>query len=422
MSNKQVSNSRHYREHTREQDGWTVLAPPVPPAVGGDLPPPPPYTPEAAPVVPVALLAAPRPTAGTNLPLTFDVPINSNIIGAKLASRTMSFTRDTSFAVAFLDICNMMEVDPSTACIGFKWDNERATQATHVLGNATDWENCLASGFGQQKRAKTRTVICIIKNMNEAMDTAQWAPNALLHTTTGKKRKSAARSSSPAIRTPKCTKEYRKLKANLKCSTHKDQFCFVSTVDGHHVPIDPFNVGLWAKEILLGKATVARPLENIVFKDCFMPSRKKPRIASSTSSNPCVPTIHVTVNTGGSNTSPPRCSPLATITNNIDTPTSPIRDQHSDDEICYQRVEQILQLIDDSGIFGDSAELTFPAVIFADVLHECNITHVGQVISLDADFYVREINMPSLRSRWRQWDAHRRERARCKQATQKSLN
>ncbi|KAJ7672908.1 hypothetical protein B0H17DRAFT_1141011 [Mycena rosella] len=37
MSHKKVSNARHYREHTREQDGWTVLAPP--PAVGDDLPP-----------------------------------------------------------------------------------------------------------------------------------------------------------------------------------------------------------------------------------------------------------------------------------------------------------------------------------------------------------------------------------------------
>ncbi|KAJ7366400.1 hypothetical protein DFH08DRAFT_797381 [Mycena albidolilacea] len=361
MSNKQVSNSHHYWEHTREQDGWTVLAPLVPPAVGGDLPPPPPYTPEAAPV---------HQSHRWQLPGQPPVP-------------TTSFTRDTSFAVAFLDICNMMEVDPSTACISFKWDNERATQATHVLGNATDWENCLASGFGQQKQTKTQTVICIIKNMNEAMDTAQWAPNTPLHTTTGKKRKSAA------------NQEYRELKANLKCSTHKDQFCFVSTVDGHHVPIDPFNVGLWAKEILPGKATVARPLENIVFKDCFMPSRKKPCIASSTSSNLYVPTIHVTVNTGGSNTSPPRRSPLATITNNIDTPTSPIRDQHSDDKIRYQRVEQILQLIDDGGIFGDSAELTFPAVIFADALHECDITYVSQVILLDTDFYVQEINMLS---------------------------
>ncbi|KAJ6524605.1 hypothetical protein DFH09DRAFT_1329373 [Mycena vulgaris] len=32
MSHKEVSNARHYREHSREQDGWTVLAPP--PAAG----------------------------------------------------------------------------------------------------------------------------------------------------------------------------------------------------------------------------------------------------------------------------------------------------------------------------------------------------------------------------------------------------
>ncbi|KAJ6596480.1 hypothetical protein B0H10DRAFT_2232489 [Mycena sp. CBHHK59/15] len=72
MSHKEVSNARHYREHTREQDGWTVLAPP--PAAGNDLPPP--YTPEAD----SAPSAAPAST--TALPLAFDVPINSNIVGA----------------------------------------------------------------------------------------------------------------------------------------------------------------------------------------------------------------------------------------------------------------------------------------------------------------------------------------------------
>ncbi|KAJ7703977.1 hypothetical protein B0H17DRAFT_1127007 [Mycena rosella] len=38
MSHKDVSNTHHYQDHTREQDGWTVLAPP--PAAGDDLPPP----------------------------------------------------------------------------------------------------------------------------------------------------------------------------------------------------------------------------------------------------------------------------------------------------------------------------------------------------------------------------------------------
>ncbi|KAJ7672015.1 hypothetical protein B0H17DRAFT_1141303 [Mycena rosella] len=113
MSHKEVSNARYYREHTREQDGWTVLAPP--PAAGGDLPPP--YTPEAAPVVPPpsAVLAS-----TTALSLAFDVPINSNIVGAAPASRTTSFTRDASFAVAFIVICNMMGLDPSTARTGYK--------------------------------------------------------------------------------------------------------------------------------------------------------------------------------------------------------------------------------------------------------------------------------------------------------------
>ncbi|KAJ7690100.1 hypothetical protein B0H17DRAFT_1134581 [Mycena rosella] len=88
MSHKEVLNAQHYRE----QDGWTVLAPPL--AAGDDLPPP--YTPEAASMVPPPS-AAPASTASTTLPLAFNVPINSNIVGAAPASRTTSFARDASY-------------------------------------------------------------------------------------------------------------------------------------------------------------------------------------------------------------------------------------------------------------------------------------------------------------------------------------
>ncbi|KAJ7465660.1 hypothetical protein FB451DRAFT_1179135 [Mycena latifolia] len=40
----QLNNPSHYREHTRQQDGWTVLAPP--PQETSELPPP--YTPLVA--------------------------------------------------------------------------------------------------------------------------------------------------------------------------------------------------------------------------------------------------------------------------------------------------------------------------------------------------------------------------------------
>jgi hypothetical protein len=159
---------------------------------------------------------------------------------------------------------------------------------------------------------------------------------------------------------------------------------------------------------------VKRHPENIVFRELFLLAHKKARTTNaeaSTSSNPYVPTIHVTVNTGssGGNVSSPRRSPLATITsasanrNNIDVPTTLYRSQSlslgGDEDSCtdpirFPPVTDILQFIDDSGIFEDSTVLTFPAIIFADALREFQITHVNQVPLLDADFYVQQTAMP----------------------------
>jgi hypothetical protein len=144
---------------------------------------------------------------------------------------------------------------------------------------------------------------------------------------------------------------YRPYEEFPACAQHIGDLCFISTVDGHHHRVDPEHVSLWAKEIVslfclctycsiltmfesAGNATSNRPLENITFQDYFLPGAKRARNTQSQSStNPCAPTIHVTVNTGPSGgnkvtASPPRRSPLGTITaasvnvDNANTPTS----------------------------------------------------------------------------------------------------
>ncbi|KAJ7123521.1 hypothetical protein C8R44DRAFT_875711 [Mycena epipterygia] len=154
----------HYCEHTWQQDGWTILAPPYDQSAA-ELPPP--YTPEAAPSATAAI-----PAAATGTTLLFDIPINSNVIGVTLITRTKNYGHTVPFAIGYGEICKMMGLDPSTACIGYKWDNEKTNVPTHGLLNATDWKNCLESGIGQTWRARTRTVTCMIKNLNLPEETA----------------------------------------------------------------------------------------------------------------------------------------------------------------------------------------------------------------------------------------------------------
>ncbi|KAJ6451075.1 hypothetical protein C8R45DRAFT_946477 [Mycena sanguinolenta] len=355
MSSTNNQTSSHYREHTRQQDGWTVLAQPPPSA---DLPPP--YTPEAAP-----------PGAPGSILLHFDIPTNSNIVGAVPITRTKTYSRDVLFAIGYPEICNIMGLDSLTARLGYKWDKEKET-----------------------------------------------APMASSGTSTAKKRKAASGPASPGDRKKfDFTQEYRDLKQHLQCVTHKNELCYISPSDGHHHRVDREHASLWAKEISVGHAPSIRPPENIMFQDYFLPVAKRTRKASKESSmlstNPCAPTIHVTVNTGTTGNSvspsPSRRSPLATITaasasaGNLDFPSSLYNSQSHNvetnennisDHIHYPSVKDVLKKIDDSGIFVDLPVLDFPAVIFADELEESQITRVDQVPVLDTDYYVQVVNMP----------------------------
>ncbi|KAJ7201814.1 hypothetical protein GGX14DRAFT_655038 [Mycena pura] len=404
------STSSHYRENTREQNGWTVLAPPL---AAAELPPP--YAAEDN----LTPAAAPAAT------LLFQIPTNSNIIGAVPVTQTKKYAHDIPFGIAFPEICNTMGLASPCACIGYKWENERVSAPVHQLRNAADWTHCLESGIGMQSRARTRTVICVIRNLNLPEETAPATSSAFSTSIAAsvKKRKSCANPSSPdGKKTFDFTQEYRQLKKHLECAMHKGQMCFVSNVDGHHKEVDREHVSLWAKEITIGNASLSKPPANIMFQDYFLPAPKRVRDARDTrisSTNPCAPTIHVTVNTGTSTGSsrvspspprPSRRSPLSTITaatanaDNIDIPSSLYRAQPDTDvhgsssfhDVRYPTVIEVLQMIDDSGLFADSGVLAFPVVVFADDLAQSQITHVDHVPLLDTAFYVQVVNMPAV--------------------------
>ncbi|KAJ7138145.1 hypothetical protein C8R44DRAFT_728317 [Mycena epipterygia] len=392
------SNSSYYRVHTRQQDGWTVLVPPP----AADLPPP--YTaqdnatPAAAPIAPA------RPAT-----LPFQIPTNSNIIGVVPVTLTKMYARDVPFTVAFPEICTTMGLPSSLLA------------RVHRLLNAADWTNCLESGLKMQNRARVRTVVCMIKNLVHMLRLAIYCLRMFMTSiatlvAAPKKHKSAAHSPD-GRKTYDYTQEYHPLKKSLECATHKDQMCFMSNVDGHHKEVDREHASLWTKEITVGNATLSRPPENIMFQDYFLPAPKcrnarDNRVESST--NPCAPTIHVNINTSGSSHAsplPPRPShrsPFSTITaatasaNNIDILSSLYRAQPDTDfhasasfqDVCYPMVTEVLQRIDNSGLFADSGVIDFPIVIFADDLAQSQITHVDQVPLLNTAFYVQVINMP----------------------------
>ncbi|KAF8203435.1 hypothetical protein K438DRAFT_2100978 [Mycena galopus ATCC 62051] len=390
--------NNHYRDHTIQQDGWTVLAPPPAPENPG-LPPP--YTPEAPAGPDIAVVTA---AAFGGSQLAFDVPTNTNVIGAAQITRSKKYGRGVPFNTAFIEICETMGLNTASAQIGYKWDNDKAAAPVRALATAGDWNDCPERGIGQTERARTRKVTCLIHNLNPPEETSALAK-------TNKKRKETEPSSPKGKKVFEYTSEYRALKKHLMCAKHKRHCWIRSDID--HRGVEPHQLTLWAKEIAVGNANPTRPLENILFQDFFLPQRKRARSAQSTSTPPsnngCTPTIHVTVNTGPGSSSSSRVhsSPARVPLGSITTTTLAANMDHpafnsevlsfSDDtgsSIQFPPVTDLLQSIDDSGDFEDSAVLPFPAVVFTDDLHKFQITRADQVPVAEAQFYVDQIHMP----------------------------
>ncbi|KAJ7854354.1 hypothetical protein B0H13DRAFT_2358562 [Mycena leptocephala] len=358
-------NPSHYREHTRQQNGWTVLAPPLEPA--GEQPPP--YTPETAPQA-----AAPVDVAATGPTLSFEIPINSNIIGATPVTHTKKYGHTVPFAAAYVEICTMMGIDHSTAALGYKWDNESANVPVHGLANATNRKNCLESRIGQTARARTRQVTCMVKNLNPPEETALTASKP----TGSRKRKGSAsvtRNAANDRKTFDHTKEYRQLEDHLKCAKHRD-LCYVSSVDGHHHRVsitENLRVG-WQRDI-------RKPPNNIVFQEYFLrePDSRKPVPQKPTPPVAYPRGIALVSNAPGDDHGCERqCGQYPRISLPLSA-QSPPRQRH-----LRRRHSHCHRSIDDSGIFKDSPVLPFPAVIFADALHEFEITREGCHIPLRA--------------------------------------
>ncbi|KAJ7647976.1 hypothetical protein FB45DRAFT_1052373 [Roridomyces roridus] len=290
---RRSSRRQRAQEPTRQLNGWTVLA--AASAQTNDLPPP--YELQAP-----AVASAATPAVDDSVTLRFDVPAKDTG-----TVQTLNFGLGVPYSVGYAEICRVMGLDPLSAHLGYKWDNEGARAVVHSLANAGEWEHCLESGVGMTERARKRTVICKIQNVDPQFPA------------TGK-RKYGASSTRPEGDTPlSYTDHYRRLKEHLKCALHEGALCFVSPVDEHHHPVDLMHATLWAKQISLGNATLSSPPDCSLFEDFDLPAPKRVRSESpdseAESSTCAASSIHVHINLGklyGGGSS--QRAPLATVT------------------------------------------------------------------------------------------------------------
>jgi hypothetical protein len=153
---------------THQQDGWTVLSAE---RLNDNDEPPPPY--DQPPFTQVPRDDAPAqdnaPAAAADAVdngrgIRFEIPINTDIIGAAQHTKYLHIFSNTSFEQAWNELCQNMELNPATAQLGYKYDNERVRDKLHELNDANDWRQCVKGALMQIKTARTRIVTCRIYN------------------------------------------------------------------------------------------------------------------------------------------------------------------------------------------------------------------------------------------------------------------
>ncbi|GBE86875.1 hypothetical protein SCP_1001170 [Sparassis crispa] len=240
-------------------------------------PPPPPE-------LPPHVLAQPV-TRQISLNIDVSIPLNTGVVGGTVSRIELKLPTDLPFIDFFSRVCARMDLDPTHAELGYKFHTDKRCEAPHQLANEEQLRGAMACGIGLIQRARSRQIILEIHNLKPAHEAA-----------VGNSRKRKAddieNPINPELQTTvSFTKELRQLKGRLSCAAHPGRWCFISPINSEHKFLDIFAITLWAKQMLLGDATLQNPPESVFFDH----TRKKPRLSRNSVASASTPNVNVVV-------------------------------------------------------------------------------------------------------------------------------
>ncbi|KAF7968352.1 hypothetical protein HWV62_30911 [Athelia sp. TMB] len=221
----------------------------------------------------------------TRLKVSFER--NSNTAGAIVTRDTFEVPLDISHEDFWARLCANFDAPPEDAQLGYKYHDDKRRTPWHKLG--TPEQTAIAFQRGQALHIARRTprdIVMEVHNLSPARDLPPGrAPR-------GAKRTYDDSENDPDLSTMvSADKILAILKERTFCSTHK-KWCWLNPFSGEHITLDVFDLTLWAKKILIGEATIARPPNTLNFDHV----RKKTRYSSSSS---IPPPIHVNIHNHG---------------------------------------------------------------------------------------------------------------------------
>ncbi|PPR02239.1 hypothetical protein CVT24_011467 [Panaeolus cyanescens] len=250
-------NQQHYRRNYEIQHP-AQLPPPYPP--------PPPHSDvqglRGVPQVPAPVQAPPSAA----VPVTFSLPLNTNVVGGIVTRVTLSLPSDLPFQDFFSRICAHMDLSPSSAILGYKMTGDLVRTAPYRLMDEEDLRNAMSKAVLKIQRARTREIIVEIHNLRPAQVAAQAKQAAHAGRKPGAGSAGVSDASEPST-SVSFAPQLRRLRAHLACQRHGGKPCYVDRITAEHKVLSVFDLTLWAKSMLLDpiNVTLTRPPSTLQF-------------------------------------------------------------------------------------------------------------------------------------------------------------
>jgi hypothetical protein len=103
------------------------------------------------------------PTRSTNM--TVSIPLNTGTVGANVSRIQMRLPLDITFEDFFSRACAKMNLDPSEAELGYKFNLDRARDDPNQLSSETQLREAMERGEKLLIRTRTRKIILEIHNL-----------------------------------------------------------------------------------------------------------------------------------------------------------------------------------------------------------------------------------------------------------------
>jgi len=103
--------------------------------------------------------------APTHVNITVSIPLNTKTIGANVSRVQLRLPLDISFEDFFSRVCAKMDLNPSEAELGYKFNMDRARDDPNQLSSEMQLREAMDRGRKLLNRARTREIILEIHNL-----------------------------------------------------------------------------------------------------------------------------------------------------------------------------------------------------------------------------------------------------------------